>query len=179
MRDNPIHARAFGTDPAQREQALTRLFAGVLGGHLAKGRILGAFSASALVGVCSMVPPGHCQLSGTDKIRMLPTLIRAGGLGAALRTMTWATAWARHDPPASHWHLGPIGVERVLQGQGIGGQLLRAFCAQMDAGRTMAYLETDKRDNVAIYERFGFQVVGEDRVLGIPNWFMIRRAAGA
>ena len=33
----------------------------------------------------------------------------------------------------------------------------------------MAYLETDKRENVAFYERFGFEVVGEHKVLGVHN----------
>jgi ribosomal protein S18 acetylase RimI-like enzyme len=176
MRDNPIHERAFGADPGRREAALTRLFGAVLGGHAERGTILGAFSSGTLVGVCSMVPPGGCQLSGMDKLRMIPTLVGAGGLGAALRTLRWAGAWERHDPKAPHWHLGPVGVERALQGKGIGGALLRAFCGRMNEDRAMAYLETDKPENVGIYQRFGFRTVAEDQVLGIPNWFMVRNA---
>lgn len=176
MRDNPIHERAFGADAGRREAALTRLFGAVLGGHVERGTILGAFSSGTLVGVCSMVPPGVCQLSGMDKLRMIPTLVGAAGLGPALRALRWAGAWAGHDPKAPHWHLGPVGVERALQGKGIGGALLRAFCARMDQARAMAYLETDKSENVAIYEHFGFRTVAEDQVLGIPNWFMVRNA---
>jgi hypothetical protein len=140
MRDNPIHERAFGEDPRRRETALTRLFGGVLASHVVKGTILGAYSGGALVGVCSMVPPGRCQLSRSEKLGMIPTLVAAGGLGPALRTLSWAGAWAKHDPGEPHWHLGPVGVERPLQGKGVGGTLLRAFCAQMDAGRATAYL---------------------------------------
>ncbi len=176
MRDNPIHERAFGTDPKRREAALTRLFGAVLGGHVVKGTILGAYSSGTLVGVCSMVPPGGCQLTATDKLRMVPTLIGAGGLGSALRSLSWAGGWAKHDPKEPHWHLGPVGVERPLQGKGVGGALLRAFCARMDAELATAYLETDKALNVAIYERFGFRTVAEDQILGIPNWFMVRNA---
>lgn len=174
MRDNPIHERAFGTDPARRESVLTKLFTGVLASHVVKGQILGAFADGALVGVCSMVPPGTCKLSGLDKLRMVPTLVGAGGVASALRSLSWASAWARHDPDSPHWHLGPVGVERALQGKGIGGALLRVFCARMDAERASAYLETDKRENVSIYERFGFRTIAEDRVLGITNWFMAR-----
>ena len=176
MRDNPIHERAFGPDPGRREAALTRLFGDVLGGHVEKGTVLGGFSSGTLVGVCSMVPPGGCRLSGMDKLRMIPTLVGAGGVGSALRALRWAGAWAGRDPKAPHWHLGPVGVERALQGKGVGGALLRAFCARMDKDRAMAYLETDKRENVAIYEHFGFRTVAEDQVLGIPNWFMVRNA---
>ena len=38
----------------------------------------------------------------------------------------------------------------------------------------MAYLETDKIENVRFYERFGFRVVGGTDVLGTGTWFMNR-----
>ena len=176
MRDNPIHERAFGGDPGRREAALTRLFGGVLRMHVVGGVILGAFSAGELVGVCSMVPPGRCQPSGLEILGLVPALIGAGGLASALRVLRWSSGWARHDPKAPHWHLGPVGVERPLQGKGVGGALLRQFCARMDAERATAYLETDKALNVGIYQHFGFRTVAEDQVLGITNWFMIRDA---
>jgi ribosomal protein S18 acetylase RimI-like enzyme len=59
---------------------------------------------------------------------------------------------------------------------GIGSKLMRVFSAQMDAAGEDAYLETDKAINVRFYERFGFEVVGEEEVLGVTNYFMIRRA---
>lgn len=176
MRDNPIHERAFGADAGRRETALTRLFTAVLASHVVKGTILGAYAGDELVGVCSMVPPGRCRLSGGEKLGMIPTLLGAGGLGSALRTLSWAGAWAKHDHKGPHWHLGPVGVERPLQGKGIGGALLRAFCARLDVERSTAYLETDRPENVGIYEHFGFRTVVEDHVLGIPNWFMVRDA---
>ena len=179
MRDNPIHVRAFGPDAGRREAALTRLFGTVLGAHAARGVTLGAFSSGALVGVCSMVPPGRCRLSGLDKVAMVPTLIAAGGVVSAVRGLRWAAGWAKHDPPNPHWHLGPVGVERPLQGQGVGGALLRAFCARMDVENAMAYLETDKRQNVGLYGHFGFRIIAEEQVLGIPNWFMARNPHAA
>lgn len=38
------------------------------------------------------------------------------------------------------------------------------------------YLETDKAVNVTLYERFSFVVIGQEEVLGVPNWFMRRPA---
>ena len=66
-------------------------------------------------------------------------------------------------------------ISAHLQGMGIGSALLREFCAKMDASGETAYLETDKPENVRFYERFGFEVIGEEYVLGVPNWFMTRR----
>jgi len=54
--------------------------------------------------------------------------------------------------------------------------MMQVFCAKMDAAGEDAYLETDKPINVRFYERFNFEVVGEQEVLGAPNWFMLRRA---
>ena len=77
-----------------------------------------------------------------------------------------------------HWHLGPLVVDTHLQGMGVGGRLMQVFCAQIDAAREDAYLETDKPENVTFYERFGFEVIGEQKVFGVINYFMLRRPEG-
>ena len=71
-----------------------------------------------------------------------------------------------------------MGVEPHLPGRGIGSAMLRTFCERMDLAGSLAYLETDKRDNLPFYERFGFRVTEEDSVLGVRNWFMERDAIG-
>jgi hypothetical protein len=48
------------------------------------------------------------------------------------------------------------------------------FCTRMDQCAGLAYLETDKRENVRFYRRFGFAVVAQAEVLGVRNWFMSR-----
>ncbi len=172
MRDNPLHVQAFGPDPEVREQTLTRMFRGVLPHYGPKGMVLGAFDGETLVGVCGMVRPGRCQPGPGERLRLLPGLVAGSGAGGTARLLSWTGAWSRFDPPEPHWHLGPVGVERHLQGRGIGSALLRAFLERI-AG-SAAYLETDKRENVRFYERFGFTVAIEAPVLGVPNWFMIR-----
>jgi predicted N-acetyltransferase YhbS len=72
--------------------------------------------------------------------------------------------------------LGPVAVDANLRGKGIGGELVADFCARVDAAGLIAYLETDKKENVAFYEKFGFVVTTKSSVLGVPNWFMTRRA---
>jgi len=70
--------------------------------------------------------------------------------------------------------MGPVGIEPSAQRQGIGSALLTAFCVQMDAYGAVAYLETDRQANVHFYQKFGFAVVAEADVMGVPNWFMSR-----
>jgi ribosomal protein S18 acetylase RimI-like enzyme len=59
---------------------------------------------------------------------------------------------------------------------GVGSMLMRVLCERMDEAAEDAFLETDKEINVRFYEKFGFEVTGEDEVLGVRNWYMFRRA---
>jgi ribosomal protein S18 acetylase RimI-like enzyme len=174
MRDNPLHVRAFGLDPDERETSLTAMFVPALRQYRPKGTILGAFYEDRLVGVCAFVAPYRCQVSRREKLTLVPNLLIGLGVGRVARLMRWVAAWSRHDPAGAHWHLGPVGVERHLQGKGVGSALLDEFCRRMDQSISAAYLETDKVENVSFYERFGFRLVAEDVVLDVPNWFMMR-----
>jgi GNAT superfamily N-acetyltransferase len=175
MRDNPLHVRAFGgDDDARREAVLARFFLPLLRQYLAKGAVLGAFDADRLVGVCGMVQPGRCQPTVAEKLRLLPSVVRAAP-GSMLAIHRWTGEWARRDPARAHWHLGPVAVDREIQGRGIGSAMLTEFCRRVDALSAMAYLETDKPENVTFYERHAFEIMRQGPVLGMPNWFMIRR----
>jgi GNAT superfamily N-acetyltransferase len=94
-----------------------------------------------------------------------------------IRAKRWMDEWFSRDLNETHFHLGPVAVDKHMQGQGMGSAMLSAVCTWMDILGATAYLETDKPINVRFYERFGFATVREDQVLGIPNWFL-RRPAG-
>ena len=106
---------------------------------------------------------------------MVPTLIGAGGLGSALRSLSWAGALGEARSEASRTG---ISVRSASSGRCRGKASAARCCARSARAWTRngatAYLETDKPQNVAIYERFGFRTVAEDQMLGIPNWFMVR-----
>jgi ribosomal protein S18 acetylase RimI-like enzyme len=177
MRDNPSDVRIFRMpDAERRSQAMARFFMPVLHGLFRRGLILGAFRDNGLVGVCGMARPGLCQPTPLEKLRVLPSVVSGNPVWTSLRVLTYVREWARHDPSEPHWHLGPVAVEPVLQGQGIGSAMLGDFSTRMDDGCALSYLETDKSENVLFYQRFGFTVVAEAEVLGVPNWFMSRPA---
>jgi hypothetical protein len=50
------------------------------------------------------------------------------------------------------------------------------YCEDLDRTATSGYLETDRPENVAFYQRFGFEVKEEIPILGTPN-FLMRRPA--
>lgn len=179
MRDNPLHRRLFAGDAARIEPFLGAAFGRLLQRQMVTGLVPGAFRGETLVGVAAMVPPGHCQPTLQEKLAMLAILARGRGLRHLPRIQRWLKIWARQDPDLDHWHLGPAAVERTLQGQGIGSLLMTAICDELDRRQANGYLETDKHRNVRLYQRGGFEVVAEQPVLGVPNWFMLRRPAAA
>jgi len=170
-----MHIRTFAiSDAERRSRALERFFRPVLLGFHQRGLIYGAYRDNELVGICGIARPGFCQPTPLEKLRVLPAVVFGNPLGAALRVLNWADAWAHRDPPGLHWHLGPVAIEPCVQCQGIGSALLTAFCVHMDAYGAVAYLETDRQANVHFYQKFGFAVVAEADVMGVPNWFMSR-----
>ena len=56
--------------------------------------------------------------------------------------------------------------------------MLSVHAEALDIQRLTGWLETDKAENVRLYERFGYTVVERAEVLGVPNWFMRRDAQG-
>jgi ribosomal protein S18 acetylase RimI-like enzyme len=176
MRDNPLHVAAFGEDPARRTQSLYRLFSGMLA-VTGLPMLAARQTDGTIVSVLGMSCPGSRRPPAAQLLRLLIRL-SSNGPRATLRTLRWVGAWARREPAGRHWRLGPVAVDEGLQRMGVGSRLMEVYCAQVDASGEDAYLETDKPDNVRFYERFGFELVGEQEVLGVPNWFMTRRPQG-
>jgi ribosomal protein S18 acetylase RimI-like enzyme len=137
---------------------------------------LGALDGEALVGVTGVAPPGSCQPTVGERVRIAPSILAAGPRSTR-RVLRWTAAWAQRDPEQPHVHLGPLAVEPRLQGKGIGSRILATHCSRLDEEGQIGYLETDKAANVVLYERFGYRVVAEAEIIGVPNWFMLRRPA--
>jgi len=174
MQNNPNHVAVFGEDPALRVARLGVLFESV--NALVGWQALAARDRRrGMVGVMMLLRPGACRNSPLEQLRSGPY---PDDPKVAAAIVQWLQAWRERDPQERHWHFGPFAVEAHLQGKGVGSELMRVICAQMDAGRENAYLETDMEENVGFCERFGFEVVGEETVLGAPNWFMMRRPRG-
>ena len=168
---NPLHEAAFGPAALTRNVAFFRTGLSVM-----KGPKLVAVEDGRLLGLVHWVRWPACRISGLDKLRQAPAMIRGFGPRSALRVGRWLSSWSAHDPPAEHCHLGPVGVDPGEQGRGIGRLLMEKYCEELDRSGEPGYLETDRAENVAFYRRFGFEVTTELEVLGVRNYLMSRRA---
>ena len=78
--------------------------------------------------------------------------------------------------PYPHLYLSSIAVDPIFQRQGFGSTLLEAMIKRVDNENLPLYLETNSKDNISFYERFGF-AVREHLIIpdsDIPLWIMIR-----
>ena len=82
-----------------------------------------------------------------------------------------------YHPKEPLWYLPIIGVDPTRQGRGYGSALLKHALAECDRQHKPAYLESSNPRNVPLYERHGFEVVGEIQVADSPPlWPMLRAA---
>ncbi len=167
---SPLERAVRGTIDERQRRGLVREYTGVF---RISGQVSVARRDDRIVGAIRWVRSPGCQLRWSQKLSMAPTAIGAFGRNLP-QAMRWVSAWARRDPSEPHVHLGPIGVDPDLQGRGIGSQMLSLYCEELDLAGDAGYLETDKSENVRLYERFGFEVRCEAHLLGVPNWFMWR-----
>ena len=77
-----------------------------------------------------------------------------------------------HEP---HWYLPLIGVDPAYQGRGLGSALLSHAAAMADEAGLPAYLEATNLNNRRLYERHGFEVVGEIQYGSSPTMYGMRR----
>ena len=68
-----------------------------------------------------------------------------------------------------------MGVEPSHQRQGVGSALLKHGLIACDRDQKLAYLEASSEQNLALYERHGFEVVGTIQAGSSPPIFSMVR----
>jgi len=138
-------------------------------------------SSEKLEGVAAWLPPGMSPFGIRQIIRSVPisTLVRFGRQGASrMRAYgRFVDNLHRKLVPYPHWYLQIIGVDPAYQGLGFSSRLLRPMLARIDRERMPCFLETNDVKNVAIYRRFGFEVVSEDKLPGteVTSFAMLKK----
>jgi ribosomal protein S18 acetylase RimI-like enzyme len=177
FRDNPLNVAVVGArDPRRRlrSNALgTRTLLPIAEAH---GEVWVARGGDRVVAALIGTPPHAYPLPPPPIAARLRCLVGQGWRVAR----RWAEVFQALDllhPAEPHWYLGTLGVDPDHQGRGVGTALLRHWLARVAADGSGAYLETDLRRNLGFYEREGFAVEHETRVLGVRVWCMRRPPA--
>ncbi len=171
FRDSPSTIGMYGDDVLNRLRWGRRAFHGLLS-MMTDPVPLAALYDGILLGMCGYSPPGKCFASLVEAMREAPAAHDEEEEERGLRR--WLFAVADHDLAEPHVHVGPVAVEVDVQGMRIGSRMLEILCARLDEAGDVGWLETDKPQNVRLYERFGFEVTDDVTVNGHANWFMRR-----
>jgi ribosomal protein S18 acetylase RimI-like enzyme len=82
---------------------------------------------------------------------------------------------AEVHPDEPHWYLPLIGVKPAEHGNGHGSALLKHTLRRCDHAALPAYLEATTARSVPLYQRHGFEVIGEIKVGRCPPLFPMLR----
>ena len=74
----------------------------------------------------------------------------------------------RYHPDDDIWYLPLIAADPAHIGQGLGGALMKHATQRADAEGKTAYLESSNPQNISLYLRHGFEIMGEIQFNGSP-----------
>lgn len=134
-----------------------------------------------LVGAAVMSWPAAAGPPPVQFIALREAIWAELGADARARYESYAAAANFFSAMPPHWHLNMIGVRRSHHGRGLARVLLAAVhdLADRDERSAGVSLTTERRQNVALYERFGYRVLDHARVPGeLETWGMFRDANG-
>jgi ribosomal protein S18 acetylase RimI-like enzyme len=135
--------------------------------------------SSQILGIASWLPPNAKSPSLLGSLPLILEIFLQNGFISTkriLNTLTKTEAYRLRDCPTPHWYLEGLGVSPNAQGKGIGSLLLQPVLQQADRQGEICYLFTSTDRAVKFYQRHGFVVREELRVLNDapPLWMMMR-----
>lgn len=143
-------------------------------GHMGGGAFESgsAFRSDDFGGACLWLPPGvHPD---TEALREL--VQRAVPESDHETVFGFFDQMDEFHPTEPHWYLPCIGVDPVRQGGGYGTALLKYALQNCDRDKLPAYLESTSPGNRRLYERHGFEAIGEIQAGDSPPmWPMLRK----
>jgi ribosomal protein S18 acetylase RimI-like enzyme len=168
---------AFSADPAARwaysdpQQYLTHFpsFVSVFGGNAFAHE--SAYYVDGYVGAALWLPPEVHP----DEETLIPLLQRTVAESLHQDLFAVFEQMGHYHPQEPYWYLPLIGVDPSHQGQGYGSALLQHSLLPCDRDHRCAYLESTNPKNIPLYERHGFEVLGEIQVGTSPPIFPMLR----
>jgi len=184
-----MSSRAFFDDPfftfllpndVMRRSRLPYFFRAVythMGEH---GRIVTVRNeADEPLGVAAWLTTGGYPLPMKVQLGQVPSSLRAfyrrpRSVLAGNKYMAALLRAHRKDP---QWYLMVLCADPPAQRSGVGTMLLEQAFAQVDAEGVGSHLETPRFDNVAYYQRFGYELIESlTPIAGAPSYYTMWRA---
>lgn len=176
-------ARVFDEDPhfnwlvrqdGRRQEALFRLFQLLLGGMLDNEGEVHLSEDGKAVAIC--YPPGKGRLRPRRQLAFLIEYLPISGWPALPRRLIGLLLMEFNRPREPHYFIQVLGVDERAQGQGHGRRLVESLLRHCDANHLPVYLETGNPDNLCFYEKFGFQIKGNYKLMGgLRLWKLLRQ----
>ena len=132
------------------------------------------YVADGGVGAALWVPPGQPAVADDFADEFESRAVELAGDDAP-RFGELVAAMEEHHPSEPHQYLWFLAVDPSYQGRGVGSALLAPVLERCDRKSTPAYLEATSLQNLRLYERNGFDVIGTiNEHGGAPLWAMWR-----
>jgi GNAT superfamily N-acetyltransferase len=180
-----VTSRAFWPDPlfgffarssVHEHRNMPKYVRAVISDAMRYGEVDAAVQNDRVVATASWLPVGASPRSQWREFRIAAQCVSALLAGRnRVTAMRLLREMDKRHPKEPHLYLALIGVDPASQGKGIGNTLIRPRLDECDATGIPVYLETQKPENLAYYERFGFTVRDAIIYKGCPTlWSMWR-----
>lgn len=141
-------------DPAKYLEAFPSIARAFGGNAFESGT---AYSANGFAGAALWLPPGF----GSDEESLMRLFEENVDDDIKEQMPEIFAQMEKFHPTGPHWYLPMIGVDPAYQGTGVGSTLMTEALKAVDRDGSIAYLESSNPKNISLYERHGFEVIGE------------------
>lgn len=160
-----IFPREQQVSPGHRHLLMTQLMHAVLRYGVLFGEVYTTFDRK---GAAIWLPPNETPMALGGLVQSgllsLPFKLGFSAFQRFLRVMDYAEQIRAEQLPVSHWRLLLLGVEPIVQGQGIGSELIQPVLTQADDTRALCYVETLNPLTLEFYLKHGFQLIHTGKV---------------
>lgn len=103
-----------------------------------------------------------------------------GIIGRLLTYETYAMNLKKEFTDNFDWYLYNLSIKKDAQGKGIASKLMRPMLQFCDDKKMVAYLETNKENNVSLYKHYGFELNKEELIpkTNVMHYAMVRKPKG-
>jgi len=119
------------------------------------------YSTDTPAGAALWLPPGAELLTEEEAVAFGEQMEELAGQDAPRLGEVIDLMESNHPHDEDHFYLNFVGVQPTHQGQGLGSALMAPVLERCDREGVPAYLEATTTASRALYERHGFETIGE------------------